>query len=388
MKSSAKDEFDRITLWAFAALVITIFLGTVLSKGFHLLSWQGVLLCVGLGGFFVIGYYYDFWVRKLPRLGAPLYYLTQWLLFVGLSYSVQSNFLWLMAMPVVSQAAGSLRWPASLVVSSSYLTTMLWIYQDGKMTWEGSLARLPGFGVAFVFTGVFTIAAKRALDARKLSDELASQLEAANLKLRTAAEQTAALATANERNRIARDIHDGLGHHLTVLTVQLQAARALLAQDPAKVDEALAKAEAMNRAALEDVRRSVATLRTSPVRLPLPDALRGLIGECGGQAQLSIQGHPRELSEAAEQAVFRAVQEGLTNARKHARASHLDVMLDFTDPHRTRVAVQDDGQGCDGEMQSGFGLVGLRERLESIGGSLTAGNHSNRGFLLCVEVPA
>lgn len=388
MKRSAEDEFDRVTLWALAATVFTIFLGTLFSRDFHLFSWQGALFCGGLGTYIVLLYHYDHLVLKSPRWGALLYYSAQWLLYVSLSHFVPSDLLWLMVMPVISQAAGWLRWPASLLVGSCFLAAMMWIFQDGNITWEGSLRRFPGIAVAFIFTGVFTVAAKRALDARKLSDDLAAELEAANVRLHAAAEQTAALAAAHERNRIAGDIHDGLGHHLTVLTVQLQAAQVLLSQDPARAAEALAKAEEMNRAALEEVRRSVGALRNGAEKPPLPKALRGLIAECEGHVELSIHGPPRELPEAVEHAIFRTVQEGLTNARKHARASQLEIILDFSHPGSTSIVVQDDGLGCSGEIKGGFGLVGLRERLESIGGSLSAGNRADRGFLLRAEVPA
>lgn len=388
MKRSADNEFDRIVLWVLGILVVTIFLGTLLSKEFQLLSVEGATLCGGLGVFIGLNYFYDGWILKHPRSGALLYFSAQWLLYMGLSYTVPSNFLWLLVMPVISQAAGWHRWPVSILVGSSYLIAMLWIAQGGTPTWEGVLNRLPSLAVSFVFTGVFTVAAKRALDARKRSDELAAQLEAANLRLQAAAEQTAALAAAEERNRIARDIHDGLGHHLTVLTVQLQAAQVLLDQHPAKAAEALSKAEVMNRAALEEVRRSISALRTDPIRAPLPVVLRGLIGECAGAVQLSVYGESRALPEAVEHAIFRTVQEGLTNARKHAGASQLEVILDFRNPGSTCIAVQDDGPGCIGEIGGGFGLVGLRERLEAIGGSLSAGNGSKGGFLLRAEVPA
>ncbi|MFJ9787784.1 sensor histidine kinase [Amycolatopsis sp. NPDC101161] len=211
------------------------------------------------------------------------------------------------------------------------------------------------------------------------------ELAEAHEKLRDYATQAERLATAQERNRVARDIHDGLGHSLTVVQMQVKAARAVLPTDPGKADEVLAKAQEQAENALSEVRRSVKALR-EPRSTPLPDALRALVSEAGVPAELTVSGAERPLPDEQREALFRTAQEGLTNVRKHAEAAHVDLVLDYADAS-VRVSVRDDGVGTDGEEPAGFGLVGLRERADQLGGKLAFTSAPGEGSALSMEVP-
>jgi signal transduction histidine kinase len=204
--------------------------------------------------------------------------------------------------------------------------------------------------------------------------------------------QTAAieeLAKTKERNRIARDIHDGLGHYLTVVHVQLEAAQALIARDPKAAREALGKAQTLTREGLAEVRRSVALLRSSKPQRPLVAAIEKLADECsadGIKTELKLTGSPRPLPEPVEITLYRAAQEALTNVRRHARASHLSIELTFAPSEGIRLRVEDDGVGAD-PVGQGFGLIGLRERAESVGGKIAVRSARGQGFRLEVELP-
>ena len=111
--------------------------------------------------------------------------------------------------------------------------------------------------------------------------------------------------------------------------------------------------------------------------------------DAGINVDIQIDGEPRRLSEAANHALFRAAQEGLTNIRKHAQANHSWVKLDFADPARTRLVIEDDGQGPSTQTSNaGFGLQGMNERIELLGGRVSSGPRHGGGFSLQVEVPA
>jgi signal transduction histidine kinase len=121
----------------------------------------------------------------------------------------------------------------------------------------------------------------------------------------------------------------------------------------------------------------------------LPELLMALREEAcaaGMPTRFTISGAPRSLGPQAEQAIYRAAQEGLTNAQKHARASHVDLTLDYSDARLTRLVVQDDGQGA-ADIEGGFGLVGLRERIHLLGGSLGIRTAPGAGFQLTVDMP-
>jgi signal transduction histidine kinase len=191
---------------------------------------------------------------------------------------------------------------------------------------------------------------------------------------------------------VARDIHDGLGHHLTVVQMQLQAARAVMPSDRGRADELLASAQDQTRSALEEVRRSVAALREPRARGPLLEALEGLAGEssaAGILTRCTAVGTPRELPPDVEETLFRVAEEGLTNVRKHAQATSAALVLDFREG-AVRVDVSDDGVGSGGAApgRSGFGLAGLRERVERLNGVLVLQPGAGGGAILRAEVPA
>jgi signal transduction histidine kinase len=188
---------------------------------------------------------------------------------------------------------------------------------------------------------------------------------------------------------VARDIHDGLGHHLTVVQMQVQAARAVLAADPARADAVLAKAQQQSTEALAEVRRSVSALRERRTAPPLRAALEGLAADtsaAGVPTELRVDGPARTLSPESEESLFRAAQEGLTNVRKHAGATSARVLLHFGDD-TVYLEVRDDGRGLPGTARQGFGLLGLRERAARLGGRLDVAAAPGGGTTLLVEVP-
>ncbi|MFC0004734.1 sensor histidine kinase [Micromonospora siamensis] len=243
-----------------------------------------------------------------------------------------------------------------------------------------------GFGllVAVLFTAVITKLLVREQEARR-------ELAAAHRRLREYAVQVERLATVEERNRVARDIHDGLGHALTVVQMQVKAARAVLAADPGRADAVLIKAQDQAEEALREVRRSVGTLREPVTPVPLPEALRALADEtsaAGVPTALEVVGAVRPLPEQARESLFRAAQEGLTNVRRHARATRVELTVDYSRPTGVRLEVRDDGPGAGpGPTSSGFGLLGIEERAAHLGGRMTFDSEPGRGSRLRVEVP-
>jgi len=347
--------------------------------------YYGFLAVYGVGGCAASTWLFG----RSPWWMEWLYFVLQ-LAFFGVLVRLQlaPNAIWLLTMPVVSQAAMRLPWPAVLAVVAGYLGLHCVLPNFADWQWDDRLRTALSLSSAYVFVVGMTLIAEYARKARTRAETLAAELETANAQLRGAAVQAAELAAANERNRIARDIHDGLGHYLTVIAVQLQAARALLPGQPERAAEAVAKAEETSRSALADVRCSVGALRTAQARPALDAAIAGVVQESGLPAQFHREGAIRTVPDAAEQALFRAAQEGLTNVRKHAAGARAEVVLDFRDAQRVRLVVTDDGPGALGEPAGGFGLPGLRERVAAVGGTLAAGNGTGGGFQLRVEVPA
>ena len=282
----------------------------------------------------------------------------------------------LLLVVLVSQSVLLLPLPAAALVAAAIPLVHLGMqWQDGLREGLGTLA-------VTTFTLVVTELLVRERKAR-------ADLAEANERLRGYAAQAEQLATIQERNRLARDIHDGVGHHLTVVQMLLEAARAVIrTADPERLDTMLAKAQEQSGQALAEVRRSVAALREH--RPVLADALQTLAAEAteaGVPTDFDVRGEARPLRAEVEESLFRAAQEGLTNVRKHADASSTTVVLDYRQADQVRLEVRDDGRGLPETPATGFGLTGLRERTASLGGRMSLDPAGDTGLSLTVEVP-
>ena len=193
----------------------------------------------------------------------------------------------------------------------------------------------------------------------------------------------------HERNRLAREIHDSLGHTLTIVNVQIEAAKVVMNSEPERALDALNKAQELARKGLTQVRESVASLRESPVsNRPISEAIRPLIQEAqstGIVTEFKVVGKPQNLDNKVALALYRAAQEGLTNVCKHARASRVDVLLGFQ-PNQVRLEIKDNGVGAT-QTTGGFGLLGIRERMQLLGGNLEIRTGVGKGFWLMASVP-
>ncbi len=201
------------------------------------------------------------------------------------------------------------------------------------------------------------------------------------------------LGAAEERNRLAREIHDTLAQGLTAIALQLETADALLETGSGRARESVQRALALTRANLEEARRSVLDLRAAPLeRRTLRQALGDLLDQYGDEWNLEIEyevvGGDRPLPVRLEAGLYRMAQEALTNIVRHARASHVCVHF-TTMPDQIELVIEDDGQGFDTEAlaKGRFGLVGLNERARLLGGALEVCSVPGEGTELKITVP-
>jgi signal transduction histidine kinase len=249
---------------------------------------------------------------------------------------------------------------------------------------------LPLFFVAQIFIVFFTQMAVNEEHSRVEINRLIAELEDANAHLRNYALQVEELAITQERNRMAREIHDGLGHYLTSIYMQVQAARMVLLKKPEKAEDALQKAQNLAQDALKDVRHSVSTLR-SPIleNIPLSAAIQRLLDhtEFGEMTVIfELVGEEKQLSPQTNWTLYRAVQEGINNSNKYSKASKLTITLDFTEMSWITLCIDDDGQGAS-NPGDGFGLIGLGERVNLLKGHCEIRTEPGNGFHICIGVP-
>ncbi len=207
-------------------------------------------------------------------------------------------------------------------------------------------------------------------------------------------EERAQLAVAEERTRIARELHDIVGHSVSVMTVQASAVRRLLLPEQEREREALEIVEQTGREALAEMRRLVGVLRRpeeAPALAPQPslehlDKLVEQVREGGLPVELRVEGTVIPLSPGVDLTGYRLVQEGLTNAVKHAGAAGAEVLVRYSDGE-VEIVVSDDGDGSGDGEKGGHGLVGMRERVAVYGGELEAGPRPEGGYALRARLP-
>ncbi|UUU32436.1 sensor histidine kinase [Streptomyces sp. CA-210063] len=211
----------------------------------------------------------------------------------------------------------------------------------------------------------------------------------ARLELEAYAARVAELSAATERNRLARDIHDSLGHHLTAMSVQLEMASDFRSLDPDAAQRALNEARRSVRLALGDVRQSVRALRDEATRPTLSAALAALVRDGAAQPRVTVEVSGDEDGYGAVEltALYRAAQEAVTNARRHARASQVRVVVRLAGD-AARLEVTDDGRGFAPDADAaGFGLLGMRERVHLVAGSIDIDSGPGAGTRVTVTVP-
>jgi signal transduction histidine kinase len=214
-------------------------------------------------------------------------------------------------------------------------------------------------------------------------------------------------AVADERRRIARELHDVVAHHVSVMGVLATGTRRALPRDPRAADEALATIEETGRVALREMRRLLFVLRSDAEPagelepqpgLPGIEGLLEQVREAGLPVELIVNGEPGRLDPGIALAVYRITQEALTNALKHAGPASAEVRLSFT-PKELTIEISDTGRGprpglAAGEVvpgplpvSLGHGLLGMRERINLYGGTLRAGARAGGGFRIAVRIP-
>lgn len=286
-------------------------------------------------------------------IGLPLAFGQEWIglpVYIGVVYAVTLPFRW---SPVGILAGAALAFGQSLLLHASVGTA--------------ASITLTTFAI-----GLMMVAFRR-------SRVLVNQLRAAR-------GEVARLAATDERLRIARDLHDLLGHSLSLIVLKSELARRLAERDPAKVPQAVAREvgdiESVARQALADVRAVVSGYRRRTLTDEL-DSARAVLGTAGVDAVLRSSGGP--LPDQLDVLFGWAVREGVTNVVRHARATRCEITVTYGDG-RADLEVRDNGRGAAAYVP-GNGLTGLTERIEAAGGSLAAGPGPNGGFRLAVHLP-
>jgi signal transduction histidine kinase len=222
----------------------------------------------------------------------------------------------------------------------------------------------------------------------------AVDLEDRAARLERERELKAREAVADERSRIARELHDVVAHGVSVIVLQAEMGDALFEIDPEKARSAFASIQEMGRQSLAELRRLLGMVRIeSPERSLSPqptlgriDVLVDHVRQAGLSIELRVEGEARPLPPGLDLSAYRIVQEALTNVLKHASAERAEVLIQYG-PSGIHLEVRDDGSGMDGAGHDGRGLIGMRERVALYHGEMKVRSTLGAGFELCVDLP-
>ena len=385
------QEQQEKSLFLFVVVVGYIITFVVASNGETSYSIPQLVLGILFGIIYLILGFFETEIlgRFRPDLENFLFFSIQITMVLGIGWMLGPGGNWLIGLPLVPIAVASLPAHSRWFVYAGLLAAVVLPILHYS-TWDIALMNALVISTAIFFVAALTQVRLNERQAREQAEELAAQLETVNHRLSEYAVKVEELAAAQERNRLARDIHDSLGHYLTIVSVQIEAARITFQSDPQRALDALDKAHEMVRKGLASVRESVSALRESPVEnRSVKDAVSSLIEETqtsGMRIEFKVLGAPTDVDEKAALALYRTAQEGLTNIRKHAKASCAEIELDFRQPGQVRLTIRDNGAGA-ADTSGGFGLIGIRERVHLLGGKLTVATQPSQGFCLEVILP-
>lgn len=240
-----------------------------------------------------------------------------------------------------------------------------------------------GLGIFFVLQLTNKILAER---------QMRQQLAQAHEQLQQYSHKIEELATVQERNRIARDIHDSLGHALTSLNIQMQTAVKLWEKEPVQARSFLTQAQELGKTAMQEVRKSISTLREdAPEEPPLEAKINTLVDDFRKGTGLPIFTNISRCSSVqlpVAKTIYRIVQEALTNIFKYAEATEVQIQLKST-PEGIYLTVEDNGRGFDpNQNPSGFGLRGMQERIAGVNGHFQLITSPGNGCRIKVEIPS
>ena len=335
----------------------------------QLLPISVLYLALGIWGF-------DYARRRSSLAISMAYLLIEFAIGMRINALAWGGGLPLILLPLAAQAVILLPRPLAaamcILVMAGVSGNLSWVPE-----WPHWLRNIAQATAAVVFVVVYVGVAQREREARQRTEALSAEV--------------AQLAAANERNRMAREIHDTLGHYLTVIHVQLEAARAVIGTDAERAMLAVTRAQALAKDGLTAVRQSVKALREDASVEGIAEQIASLVDSVRDErfsATFTTWGKPRPVSAAVALALHRTTLEALTNVRKHADATKVEIELAFRDDGRVQLRVRDDGKGAARTVATGFGLQGIRERVEQLKGSANYRTAPSEGFTLSVELPA
>jgi signal transduction histidine kinase len=345
-----------------------------------------------LGGYLVLLFSEPFFIRRNRRL-TTIYLFAQTAIICTVAFITPNVDFWAaLFCPLVVQVMHNFSQRTGFLITGIF-TVIMSIFMLWGLGREVGLPLIFIYGVIYFLLAAFIAIIREAEAAREESQKQQAELQAAHRQLQSYTAQAEELAVLEERNRLARNLHDSVTQTIFSMRLTAEAARMLLNSEPTRVGAELDKLQTLAKSALAEMRSLIFELRpTAVTELGLIPALRHhvitLERQYGLSVDLQVNGEPH-LPELDAQRLFRISQEALNNVVKHAQIDKACLTLRFDD-ERVFLQVKDQGIGFDPETlntsQDHMGLSGMKERVEAMGGILTIDSHPGQGTRVMVEM--
>ena len=243
-------------------------------------------------------------------------------------------------------------------------------------------------GIGFIFVFLITYLVKHQVNQKHFINETLKELEYKNKKLEENQKQLENMAVIKERNRIAHDIHDTVGHTLTTVLVGIEAAKRLIDHDPELSKEKLSLSQEQVRKGLNNIKHSIKDIKEDDAIIDFDRAIQNLIHETQQQTDITIESQVSvtdQINQTKQKVILRALQEGLTNGIKHGQSTYFKFNL-IENQGYVHFDLEDNGKGSK-ETDIGHGLKFMKDRVEELGGTLSANAKPDTGFILSIKIP-
>ena len=374
------------TLWITAYLTLAaVAVGTLIARTPDQKFWPI------LGIFVLIGVEMAFQDRAKTETGAFLYIIVTTLTTTSLYFLDVQPGLFLVIFFVISAQAMMILprpWGSIWIIVLAAISTLSFIAQEGI---QGALLLMLIYSSGYLFFGIFGRALMDSNIAKERSEQLYEELQITHAQLQESIQRVEELAVTQERNRLAREMHDSIGHRLTVSAVQLEGAQKLVSKEPDKAAEMIGTVRQQVREALAELRQTVTALR-QPIEIDLPinQSLERLVNSFEAITDLDIQLTISEIPPLSDQyrhIIYRTVQEGLTNIERHANASLAWIYLTIS-LNEICLIISDNGKGFPADpADNGYGLRGITERVFLAGGRCDFEQRAGGGAQITIHLP-
>lgn len=320
--------------------------------------------------------------------------ILEMLLIISIGFLDKSNVNILFFFVCISSTIITYPFIYSLFLAAVYIASAFFTYAviNGVGEFMKSILLIfLSYGVPTAFVMVMNFLVKMQVREKEKLAHMNAELEQAYKKLIENSAVARKLMVEQERTRMSREIHDTLAHTLTTLIVQLEACKKLAALDPSRLPVELEKAQELSRSGFNDIKRSIKALRPQAMEdKSLFASITSIINDTMENTNVHITFNNSlplgiKLTSQIEVTIFRVIQESITNSIRHGQAGEIEIALK-RDNGTLQLYIEDNGTGC-ANIKKGYGMQGIRERIESLSGSVGFSSSHGKGFKTTVSIP-